>query len=248
MSDCMKTALVTGASGAIGSAVCTELAKRGYNIVINYNKNKESALLLQNKLQQEYCVNTLLCKADVSDRYQVDSMISECEKKFGGVDILVNNAGISQIKLFTDVTPDEWHNMINTNLFGAFNVTQAVLPYMIRNHSGVVVNISSMWGQTGASCEVSYSTAKAGLIGFTKALAKELAPSNITVNCVAPGVIRTQMLDEVDADIIEALKEETPVGRLGEPQDVANAVAFLTDEKSSFITGQILGVNGGFVI
>lgn len=248
MSDCMKTALVTGASGAIGSAVCTELAKRGYNIVINYNKNKESALLLQNKLQQEYSVNTLLCKADVSDRYQVDSMISECEKKFGGVDILVNNAGISQIKLFTDVTPDEWHNMMNTNLFGAFNVTQAVLPYMIRNHSGVVVNISSMWGQTGASCEVSYSTAKAGLIGFTKALAKELAPSNITVNCVAPGVIRTQMLDEVDADIIEALKEETPVGRLGEPQDVANAVAFLTDEKSSFITGQILGVNGGFVI
>lgn len=248
MSDCMKTALVTGASGAIGSAVCTELAKRGYNIVINYNKNKESALLLQNKLQQEYCVNTLLCKADVSDRYQVDSMISECEKKFGGVDILVNNAGISQIKLFTDVTPDEWHNMINTNLFGAFNVTQAVLPYMIRNHSGVVVNISSMWGQTGASCEVSYSTAKAGLIGFTKALAKELAPSNITVNCVAPGVIRTQMLNEVDADIIEALKEETPVGRLGEPQDIANAVAFLTDEKSSFITGQILGVNGGFVI
>lgn len=244
----MITALVTGGSGEIGGAICESFAKQGYNVVINYNKSKENAMKLLKKLQTEYGICAIALKADITKRDEVENMISDIKEQFGCVDILVNNAGISKIELFTDVSPCDWHKMIDTNLNGAFHCTQCVLPDMIRRHKGSVINISSMWGQTGASCEVCYSTAKAGLIGFTKALAKELAPSNIRVNCVAPGVIKTKMLDEIDESALNELVEETPIGRLGTPDDIANAVLFLTQESSSFITGQILGVNGGFVI
>lgn len=244
----MKTALVTGASRGIGSAVAVALAQMGYAVVINYRKSKDRAENLAKVITDSYKVPALAVQCDVSDSQQVAKMFSTIKKELGGVDVLVNNAGVSSQKMLTDITVEEWKNTIGVNLDGAFYCSKEALPYMISKKQGSIINISSMWGQVGASCEVHYSTAKAGLIGFTKALAKEVAPSNIRVNAVAPGVVMTDMMEGFDDETIALLKEETPLQKLGTPKNIADAVAFLVSDKAEFITGQVLGVNGGFVI
>ncbi|MGW8113842.1 elongation factor P 5-aminopentanone reductase [Caproicibacterium sp. NSD3] len=234
----MKTALVTGGSRGIGAACCRVLAKKGFRVAINYQHSKEQALELAKE------IDGIAIEADVSDREQVVKMF----QRTGGVDVLVNNAGIAQQKLFTDLTEEDWRRMFAVDVDGVFHCCQCALPYMIHEKTGSIINISSMWGQVGASCEVHYSAAKAAVIGLTKALAKELGPSHIRVNAVAPGVILTEMNQQYSAETLRELAEETPLERLGMPEEIAQAVAFLADENSSFITGQILGVNGGFVI
>ncbi|MBQ4569094.1 MAG: SDR family oxidoreductase [Ruminococcus sp.] len=244
----MKTAVVTGASRGIGAACAVAMAKNGYNVILGYKENKEKAENLAKVLIEGYGVAAIAMRADVSVSSQADALIDIAYKNFGRVDVLVNNAGISQFKLFTDITDEEWQEMIGTNLTGVFNCSRAAARYMINAKSGSIVNISSMWGQVGASCEVHYSASKAGVIGLTKALAKELAPSNVRVNCICPGVIKTDMLSWVEDETISSLIEETPIGRLGTPKDIADAVAFLCSDSAGFVTGQVLGVNGGFVI
>ena len=187
-------------------------------------------------------------KADISVPEQVESMIDKIEDKFGGVDILINNAGISKFNLFTDITEDEWSEVMEVNLNGPYRVTRGVVRHMINNHFGSIINISSMWGVVGSSCEVAYSTAKSGLIGMTKALAKELGPSNIRVNCIAPGVIDTDMNAGLDENTVRELISETPVMRIGKPRDVGELAYFLSGSGAEFITGQVIGVNGGFVV
>lgn len=242
-----KTVLITGASRGIGRATAAAFAKEGYNVAINYLKSEKSANELAENLRQSGA-QVFAVKADVSDIQQVKSMISETELKFGEIDILVNNAGIAQQKLFTDLTSDDWKRMFDVDVTGVFNCCRLVLPSMIRRHKGKIINISSMWGVCGASCEVAYSAAKAAVIGLTKALAKEVGPSNIQVNCIAPGVIDTEMNAAFSGEDRRALCEETPLGRFGAPEEIAQSVFFLASEKADFITGQILGVNGGFVI
>ena len=244
----MKTALVTGASRGIGTACAIALAKMGYNIIVNYNKSEQKAQSLAKIITDNYGVDVLAVKADVSDKTQVDTMTKTALEKFGSIDVLVNNAGVSQQKLFTDTTKDDWNMIISNNLTSVYNVSHAVLSNMIKNHSGCIVNISSMWGQVGASCEVAYSASKAGVIGLTKALAKEVAPSNIRVNCVCPGVIMTDMMSSFSDEDIALIKEDIPLDVLGTAKNVADTVAFLVSDNASYITGQVIGVNGGMVI
>lgn len=242
-----KTVIVTGGARGIGREVTTQLCSKGYNVLINYNKSEQIALDLALSLKEEGR-RVEVFKADISKRCEVDNMVEYCMLKFNSVDILINNAGIAQSRLFTDITMDDWKRMIDVNLTGTFNCIQSVLPQMINKKEGKIINISSIWGMVGASCEVHYSAAKAGIIGLTKALAKELGPSNITVNCIAPGVINTEMLSGYSEKEMKELETEIPVKRLGEPSDVANLVTFLASESSSYITGQIISPNGGFVI
>ena len=245
----MKTALITGASGGIGSAIAIALAQAGCNVIVHCNRNIEKADRLAKIINESYGVNSLAVTADVSDRDSVNEMFDIIDRTTEKIDILINNAGIAQQKLFTDITQNEWHKMIGVNLNGVFNCTQEVLKrYMIKNHSGAILNISSMWGEVGASCEVHYSAAKAGVIGLTKALAKEVGLSGIRVNCICPGVIMTDMMKDFDEQTIAELKEEAPLNALGTPKDIADTAVFLCSDKAKFITGQILGVNGGFVI
>jgi 3-oxoacyl-[acyl-carrier protein] reductase len=241
-----KTALVTGGAKGIGSAICRALAKDGYKIAINYNSSQNEAVALKSELSA--ITDVEIFKADVSDSMQVKKMFSEIEKAFGGVDVLVNNAGIAGQKLFTDITDEVWQKMINTNLSSAFYCSREALNFMINQKSGKIINIASMWGETGASMEVHYSASKAGLIGLTKALAKEVGLSGITVNAVYPGVIMTDMMKSFTEDDIAVLKDETPLNSLGTAENVADAVSFLASEKAAFITGQVISVNGGFVI
>lgn len=245
----MRTAVITGASGGIGTAIALAFAGEGCNVVLQYNKGKYKAEALAEKIQKEYGVIALPVQADISSSQSVKSFFDEVEAKLSNVDVLVNNAGIAQQKLFTDITDEDWHRMIGTNLDGVFYCSREVLNrFMIKNHSGVILNISSMWGQAGASCEVHYSAAKAGVIGLTKALAKEVGLSNIRVNCIAPGVVMTDMMKSFDEQTINELKEETPLNMLGQPEDIAQTAVFLCSDKANFITGQVLGVNGGFII
>lgn len=241
-----KTALVTGGAKGIGAAVCRALAKDGYNIALNFNTSENEAIRLKNELSAITSVE--IFKADVSDSAEVKKMFSEIENIFGGVDVLVNNAGIAQQALFTDITDEMWQKMIGTNLTGAFNCCRSALPYMIREKNGSIINIASMWGEVGASMEVHYSAAKAGLIGLTKALAKEVGLSGITVNAVSPGVVLTDMMAQFSDEDKKVLADETPMGVLGTPEDIAAAVSFLASEKARYITGQVVSVNGGFVI
>ncbi len=236
----MKTALITGGSRGIGAAIARRFAGEGFRVIINYNRSEAEAKALAAEL------GGAAVRADVGDPKQVTDMAGEIGVRFGALDVLVNNAGISRIGLFTDMTEAEWQRMIDVNLGGAFRVTKSLIKPMIARLSGCVINISSMWGQVGASCEAAYSASKAGLIGLTKALAKELGPSGIRVNCIAPGVIETDMNAELSGDTLSALADDTPLMRLGTPEDVADAAYFLAE--SGFITGQVLGVNGGFVI
>lgn len=245
----MKNVLITGGSGGIGSALAVAFAQAGCNVAVHCNKNLEKAENLAKILNQSYGVSAVAVRADVSDSDSVKAMFDTIDSTLGSVDILINNAGIAQQKLFTDITYDDWKNMLGTNLDGVFYCSQEVLKrYMIKNHSGVILNISSMWGQVGASCEVHYSAAKAGVIGLTKALAKEVGLSGIRVNCICPGVVMTDMMKDFDEQTIAELKEETPLNMLGTPKDIADTAVFLCSDKAKFITGQILGVNGGFVI
>lgn len=239
-----KTALVTGASRGIGAACAAALVQAGCRVAVCYRTNAALAQAVCAPFGQ----NAAPFSVDVTDAQSVAALFGAVEARFGGVDILINNAGIAQQKLFTDITEQEWSAMMDVHVKGAFLCCKAALPHMVRKRWGRIVNISSMWGQVGASCEVHYSAAKAALIGLTKALAKEEAPSGVTVNCVAPGVIDTDMLADFSDDDKAALCEETPLGRLGTPKDIAHAVAFLASEQAGFITGQVLAPNGGFVI
>lgn len=243
-----KTVLITGASRGIGRECALEFARQGAsNIIIGYNKSEAPALELE-AILKEQGVNALALQADIRSKTEVNLMFRRAQAAFGPVHILVNNAGISGFSLFTDITEEMWDEMMDTNIKGMYLCCKEALPDMISEKDGAIVNISSIWGQVGASCEVHYSASKAAVIGLTKALAKELGPSNVRVNCVAPGVIQTDMLAVVDPQIQEALKEETPLMQLGTPSDIAKSVCFLCSPAASFITGQVLGVNGGFVI
>lgn len=243
-----KIALVTGASSGIGANIAQTLAQQQFDVVVHYNTNKSSAEKLAENLQKQYGVNAITQACDLANKSQITQMIIDVNRALGSVDVLVNNAGIAQQKLFTDTTEQDFDRLWAVNVKGAFLLSQAVLPNMINKKSGSIINISSIWGMVGASCEVGYSASKAAIIGFTKALAKEVGPSNITVNCVAPGVISTNMNNNLTQETLDILAEETPIGRLGTPQDVANIVAFLASNKASFITGQVISPNGGLVI
>lgn len=239
----MRTVLVTGASRGIGRATAEAFAHAGYRVCINYCCHRAEAEELAASLRA--CgAQAELFGADVAD----GSAVREMMCRAGEVDVLVNNAGIAGQKLFTDVTEDEWQRMLSVNLTGLFHCAQAVLPGMLHRKAGKIIALSSMWGITGGSCEVAYSAAKAGVIGLVKALAKELGPSNIQVNCVAPGVIDTDMNRALSDADREALCEETPLMRMGTPEDVARSILFLAGPGGDFITGQVLSPNGGFVI
>ena len=235
--------LITGGSRGIGRA-CVELfAKEGHEVVFFYRSSDSAA----NEICEKYSsVSSVKC--DVSDPDEVRGATQRCAQILGGIDVLINNAGISEYAFFDTITDKQWQKMIGTNLSGTFYVTREISRYMISQKHGRIINVGSMWGKVGASCEVHYSAAKAGVRGMTMALAKELAPSGITVNCIEPGVIATEMNASLDADTLQELCDETPVCRLGTVDDVVNAVEFFASEKSSFITGQILGVDGGFAI
>ncbi len=243
-----KTVIVTGGSSGIGAATCIRFAELGYNVILNYNNSREAALMLATS-QKELGRAVYPCRADVSNRAAVEKMVDNVLREFGKIDVLVNNAGIAlPQELFTKVSTDDWNNIVAVNLTGVFNCTQAVLPSMIQNHSGSIINVSSVWGETGASCEVPYSTVKAGIIGMTKALAKEVGPSGIRVNAVAPGVISTKMNAHLTLEDMNSLADETPLCRIGEADEVASAITFLASDDASFITGHTLSVNGGFNI
>ena len=245
----MENVLITGGTGGIGTAMCVAFAQTGRNVAVHYNKSRKKADNLVSVLRDSYGVNAIAVQANVADRQSVNAMFDEIDSELGGVDILVNNAGIAQQKLFSELTQDDWRTMLGTDLDGVFNCTQEALKrFMLPNHRGVILNISSMWGQVGASCEAHYSAAKAGVIGLTKALAKELGLSSIRVNCIAPGVVMTDMMKDFDDRTIRDLKEETPLNVLGTPKDIADAAVFLCSDRAKFITGQVLGVNGGYII
>lgn len=242
-----KTMIITGAAKGIGRAIAILFAEKGYNVLINYCKSQEEANALGIELAAKGC-SYRLYKADVTKRSEVDEMVDFCIREFGTVDLLINNAGISESKLFTDINEENWNHMMDVNLKGVFNCTQSVMKTMICNKQGRVINISSIWGMVGASCEVHYSTAKAGLIGFTKALAKELAPSNIQVNCIAPGIIDTDMLKGYTSTEIDRMREEIPLGELGQVRDIAECAWYLASVGGVYMTGQVLSPNGGMVI
>lgn len=242
-----KNVIVTGASGGIGSEIALLFAESGWNVAVNYNKNKEKAEALADRLKL-LGVKAVAIGADVSIYSEAGELVKKATEALGEIDVLVNNAGIAQQKLFTDITEADYDKMFNVNMKSVFNCCKAVVPQMIRRHSGSIINISSMWGQAGASCEVHYSASKAAVIGFTKALAKELGPSQIRVNCVSPGVILTEMNSNLSHETMAELKDETPLMKIGTPSDVAKAVYFLAADSAQFITGQNISVNGGFII
>lgn len=242
-----KRAVVTGASRGIGKEIALLLGKNGYTVLVNYRKNKEAAEEVVALIRENGGWAKAFC-ADVSKRREAFSLIEAAEKELGGIDILVNNAGISQTKLFTDVSEEELEDVLASNLKSAFYTAQAAEPLMRHQGFGRIINIASVWGEEGASMEAAYSASKAGLIGLTKALAKELAPSGITVNAVSPGVIKTDMLAQYSEDELSALAEEIPLGYIAGGREVAEAVLFLSGEGASYITGQVIAVNGGFHI
>ena len=242
-----KIALVTGSSRGIGRAVARKLAAEGYAVCVNYRVRQDCAEALVAELTGAGC-RAMAVQADVSVRQQVNEMVRRVEDAFGPVSLLVNNAGVSEQSMFQDVSDEMWHRYFAVNVAGAFYTSQAVLPPMLHRHTGCIINISSIWGLRGASCEVTYAATKAALIGLTRSLAAELAPTGIRVNCVAPGVIHTDMLDALPPEIVPQLVEQTPLGRLGKPEDIAEAVAFLASEHARYITGQVLSVDGGMGI
>lgn len=243
----MKTALVTGASRGIGRAVGRELAHQGWAVGINYLNRADKARELVEELTAAGC-HAAMFQADVADSAAVAEMVRKLGETFSPVELVVNNAGVSGQGLFQDTTDEMWDRYLAVNLSGARNTVKAALPHMISEKRGCIVNISSIWGQRGASCEVAYSCTKAGIIALTRSLAMELAPSGIRVNCVAPGVINTDMVQVLGQETVEELIRETPLGRLGTPEDIAYAVAFFASERAGFITGQVLTADGGFIV
>ena len=237
----MKVAIVTGASRGIGREIAITLAKQGIKVIANYNKSEEKA-----KEMQKENPEIDIFKADVSKREEVKQLIDYTLNKYGKIDILINNAGISEWRLFTDSTDEDWNRMINNNLYSAFCVTQEVLPSMIHNKKGCIINISSIWGMVGASCESIYAISKAGMDAMTKSLAKELGPSNIRVNSIAPGAIYTDMNKNLTQKEIEELNKEIPLGRMGTTTDIAKCTKWLVEDE--YTTGQIISINGGWII
>ena len=245
----MKTVIVTGGSRGIGKAIVYAFANAGYNVILNYNKSEQSAKAIINDLKE--CKGIVeMFRADVSNKEEVEAMVEYATREFGGVDVLVNNAGISHVGLFTDIAEEDFKKVMDVNLMGVFNTTQAVLnSSMIHNKNGTIINISSIWGLTGASCEVAYSASKAAVVGLTKGLAKELAPSNITVNSIAPGAIATDMIyKEYTEEEIKNIEKDIPMGRLGTPVEIANLALYLASDNARYITGQVISPNGGMVI
>ena len=240
-----KVAIVTGASKGIGREIAKELAEEGIKVVANYNKSYESAKELQEELKNQN-INIDIFKADVSKREEVKKLVEYTLDKYKKIDILINNAGISEYKLFTDETDEDWQRVINTNLYSAFAMSQEVSKNMISNKNGCIINISSAWGMVGASLEVIYSVSKAGMDGLTKALSKELGPSNIRVNSIAPGIIDTAMNKNLKEEEIEEIKNEIPLEKIGRVEDVARCVKWLIED--TYTTGQIIPVNGGWII
>ncbi len=238
----MKNVLITGGSRGIGRACVEKFAREGYTVSFIYNNSDERAA------EVAVLTGARAIKADISNPDEARCAVAAAISEMGSIDILVNNAGISLIKLFTETTDEDYYNIMNTNLGGTFFVTRETAKCMIRNHSGRIVNIGSMWGKAGASCEVAYSASKAAVEGFTKALAKELGPSGICVNCIEPGVIDTEMNAQLDEETLAELCDETPMGRIGTSSEIADFIFDIATEKSGFLTGQIIGFDGGFAI
>ena len=242
-----KVALVTGASRGIGRATAEAFARAGYQVAANYCRSKEQIEQFSAQMEREGCA-VIPVQADVSDPEQVERMVQAVQRQFGHIDVLVCNAGIARQGLLTDFSPADWRQMMAVNLDGTFYCCRSVLPGMIRRQSGCIITTSSIWGITGASCEVPYSAAKAGIIGLTRALAKEVGPSGIRVNCIAPGAIDTEMNGNLTPEVMAQLREETPLGTIGTPKQVADLALYLAGEGASFLTGQVISPNGGFLI
>lgn len=240
-----KIAIVTGASKGIGREIAKQLAKNQIQVIANYNHSEKEAIELKTELEKENIIIDIV-KADVSKREEAKKLVQFVLDKYHKIDILINNVGISEYKIFTDETDEDWNRVINTNLYSAFVMSQEVIPNMIHYKNGCIINISSIWGMVGASLEVLYSISKAGMNGMTKALAKELGPSNIRVNAIAPGLINTEMNANLSQEEVKQLEEETPLGRMGKPEDIVKCVKWLIED--TFTTGQIVSVNGGWVI
>lgn len=243
----MRTVLITGASRGIGRATALRLAQDGYNVAINYNKSKAMAENLKVEIQGLGGIAETF-GADIADEEQTKKMVTAVIDKFGGIDVLINNAGIALPQgLFTDFSANEAKTVFDTNVFGTMNCSRAVIPHLVGKKSGKIINISSIWGISGGSCEVIYSASKGAIISFTKALARELAPSGICVNCVAPGMIDTDMNKHLSKADKAAFAEEIPLGRIGTAEEIADTICFLASERSDYITGQIIAVDGGFI-
>lgn len=240
-----KIAIVTGASKGIGREIAKTLSKGGMKVVANYNKSEQKANALREELKKQG-IDIDIFKADVSKREEAKALAQYTLDKYGKIDVLINNAGISECKIFSEETDEDWNRVININLYSAFVMSQEVIPNMIHNKSGCIINISSVWGMVGASLEVLYSISKAGMDGLTKGLAKELGPSNIRVNSIAPGMIDTDMNLNLNTDEIDQLRMETPLERIGKPEDIAKCVKWLVED--TFTTGQVISVNGGWII
>lgn len=240
-----KVAIITGASRGIGREIAKQLAKSNINVIANYNHSEKEAKELQEELAKEN-IEIDIMKADLSKREEAKKIVQFALRKYNRIDILVNNAGISEYKMFTDETDEDWNRVIHTNLYSAFVMSQEVIPNMIHYKEGCIINISSIWGITGAALEVLYSISKAGMNGMTKALAKELGPSNIRVNAIAPGMIQTNMNNNFSEEEIEAIKEEIPLEKIGQVEDIAKCVKWLIEDK--YTTGQIISINGGWII
>lgn len=240
-----KVIIITGASRGIGREIARELAEEGEKVIANYNKSEEAANNLKEELNKKN-IEIDIVQADVSKREDAKRLAQYALKKYGRIDVLINNAGIAEYKLFTDETDEDWQKIMNTNLYSAFAMSQEVIPNMIHNKKGCIINMSSAWGVVGGSLEVIYSVSKAGLDGLTKALAKELGPSNIRVNSIAPGMINTKMNDKFNKEEIEELKEEIPLEKIGEPSDIAKCVKWLIED--TYTTGQVISINGGWII
>ncbi len=241
-----KTVLITGASRGIGAACALEFAQNGYRVIVNYNKSKADAEAVCAQIRENGGI-CMAVQADVSNLIQVEKMFTQA-KDFGGVDVLVNNAGIAKAAMLCDTTPEIWRELFATNVDGVYHTCLVASRDMVHKKSGSIINVSSMWGMVGASCESAYSATKAAVIGFTKALAKELGPSGITVNCVAPGMVDTEMNGHLSAEDVYAICEETPLGRVASPDEIAKTICFLASEQAGFITGQVISPNGGLVI
>ena len=241
----MKVAIITGSSRGIGREIAKRLARKGITVVANYNKSEEAAKELKQELEEEG-IKIDIIKADVSKREDAKKLVEFTLNKYGKVDILINNAGISEYKLFTDETDEDWNKIINTNLYSAFAMSQEVIPNMVHNKSGCIINMSSAWGVVGGSLEVIYSVSKAGLDGLTKALAKELGPSNIRVNSIAPGMIYTKMNEKFSKEELKEIEEEIPLGKIGKPSDIAKCIEWLLEDE--YTTGQVISINGGWII
>ena len=240
-----KTVIVTGGSNGIGKCIVEELSKIGYNVILNYYKSENNAKIIQDNLRK-IGIEIDIFKADVSKREEVRKLVEYVLNKYKNIDVLINNAGISQTKLFTDITDQDWNTMLDTNLNSVFYMTQEVLPNMIHNKNGCIINISSVWGMVGASCEVHYAVSKAGIDAMTKSLAKELGPSNIRVNSIAPGIIETNMIINLNKEELDNIKQEIPLEKIGKPENISKCVSWLIEDE--YTTGQVISINGGWVI